>query len=225
MWSGARTGLLMGLCALQLFGAHRAEAASPAAAVQPDGAGALRGRVAERLDSAGYTYLLLSTSAGKVWCAVPASPAKVGDEVTVDTQTRMANFESRTLKRTFDAVYFGTVRTQGAAAPAQAPASVPAPTHARAPVAASAGEVQGTVKELLEAPGYTYLRLDTASGEQWAAVPTTKAKVGDRIHLGGVTVMQGFESKTLKRRFDRILFATVIQSPGEKPGAKPAGAR
>jgi hypothetical protein len=224
MWSGARTGLLMGLCALQLFGAHRAEAASPAAAVQPDGAGALRGRVAERLDSAGYTYLLLSTSAGKVWCAVPASPAKVGDEVTVDTQTRMANFESRTLKRTFDAVYFGTVRTQGAAAPAAA--SVPAATHARpsAP-AASASEVQGTVKELLEAPGYTYLRLETASGEQWAAVPTTKAKVGDRIQLGGVTVMQGFESKTLKRRFDRILFATVIQSPGEKPGAKPAGAR
>ena len=212
MWSRVRSGLLMGLCALQLFGAHRAFAAVPAAAVQPDGAGALRGRVAERLEGAGYTYLLLSTSAGKVWCAVPASPAKVGDELTVDTQTRMLDFESRTLKRTFDAVYFGTVRAQGTAAPVPAPARPPA---------TSAAQVQGTVRERLEAPGYTYLRLETSSGEQWAAVPTTKARLGERIHLGGVTVMQGFESKSLKRRFERILFATVMESPGEKP----AGAR
>ena len=75
--------------------------------------------------------------------------------------------------------------------------------------AANATVLQGKVLERMNAEGYSYLRLSTPSGEIWAAVLMTDVKVGAEIAIENPLPMDGFESKTLKRKFDRIVFGTL----------------
>lgn len=82
--------------------------------------------------------------------------------------------------------------------------------------------VSGKVLERLDAGTYSYLRLDTLGGEQWAAVPKCESKAGDDVVVANAMPMDGFESKTLKRKFERIVFG-VLQGPGgPAPAAAPA---
>ncbi len=85
--------------------------------------------------------------------------------------------------------------------------------------------IRGKVLERIDAPPYSYLRLATSSGEVWAAVPQTTVKAGDPVSIAGPLPMNGFESKTLKRKFDRIVFGHLA-APGEEAGrpASPGGA-
>jgi len=69
--------------------------------------------------------------------------------------------------------------------------------------------MQGKVLEKLEAPPYTYLKLQTASGEAWAAVPATKVEVGAQAAVLNAFPMQDFESKTLNRKFPVVYFGTL----------------
>jgi hypothetical protein len=97
-----------------------------------------------------------------------------------------------------------------------------------------AGTLSGEVLEARSVEGYTYLRLKTATGETWAAVPTTNVKAGEHVTLADPMVMENFESKSLKRKFDRIVFATVAgneaapaaanAAPAAAPKAAPAAA-
>jgi hypothetical protein len=74
------------------------------------------------------------------------------------------------------------------------------------------GQLEGKVLEVLDVSSYTYLRLATTTeGELWAAIPKTEVKVGESVSLTGATHMDGFESPTLKRRFDRIVFADLAR--------------
>ncbi len=74
--------------------------------------------------------------------------------------------------------------------------------------------VTGTVVETMDAGPYTYVRLKTASGEVWAAVNEAKLKAGSEITIGNAIWMEKFESKTLNRKFDRILFGSLVASGG-----------
>jgi hypothetical protein len=78
-----------------------------------------------------------------------------------------------------------------------------------APVAVPVTQLHGKLLESLDAAGYTYLRLKTDAGEQWAAVRETKVKKGDVVTVNAQMTMNGFESKTLKRKFDSIVFGTL----------------
>lgn len=78
----------------------------------------LQGTVLETIDAGQYTYLRLKTSNGEVWAAVTHAEVKKGALVTIQDPMVMTNFESKTLKRTFDKVVFGTLGGAGAAAPA-----------------------------------------------------------------------------------------------------------
>ncbi len=80
--------------------------------------------------------------------------------------------------------------------------------------AANANVLQGKVLERLDAGRYSYLRLSTSSGEIWAAVPLTKANVGSEVTIENPMPMDGFETKTLNRKFDRIFFGTLQQPEG-----------
>jgi len=79
--------------------------------------------------------------------------------------------------------------------------------------------VKGEVLETQSAAGYTYLRLKTSAGETWAAVTSAEVKKGAQVTVGNASTMVNFESKTLKRRFDKILFGQLVT-----PGAAPAAA-
>jgi hypothetical protein len=105
-----------------------------------------------------------------------------------------------------------------AAAPAQLPPGHPpltgsaaAPTQLGAPIAQpqSQGKINGTIAETLNAAGYTYVNVKTASGSQWAAVPQTRLQQGAPVTINAQMLMENFESKTLKRKFDRIVFGTI----------------
>ena len=80
--------------------------------------------------------------------------------------------------------------------------------------AANATVLQGKVLERLDAGRYSYLRLSTSSGEIWAAVLLTKASIGSEVTIENPNPMDGFETKTLKRKFDRIYFGTLQEAEG-----------
>ena len=98
---------------------------------------------------------------------------------------------------------------------------------AAAAAPAPAGALQGEVLEARQVDGYTYLRLKTASGETWAAVPITPLKPGSQVTIGQSMVMKDFESKSLKRKFDTLVFGQVVDPAGGpaaagRPAAAPA---
>ena len=64
------------------------------------------GKVAETMNAASYTYVLVDTGEKKVWVAAPQFQVKVGDSVFVPNGMAMPNHHSKTLNRDFDVVYF-----------------------------------------------------------------------------------------------------------------------
>ena len=95
---------------------------------------------------------------------------------------------------------------------------LPSPT-AESP---AAGLVEGAALEVHDVPGYTYIRVGEAGSEgTWTAVATAGVKVGERVSVRSETVMNNFESKTLKRSFDSIHFGSL--ATGESAGALPPG--
>ncbi len=94
------------------------------------------------------------------------------------------------------------------------------PAAAGASDAPPGATIKGEVLESQSVQNYTYLRLKTSKGETWAAVPmSTALKKGQQVTLINAIEMENFESKTLKRKFDRILFAGI-----DGPNAKAAPA-
>lgn len=91
-------------------------------------------------------------------------------------------------------------------------------------VPAAAATLQGEVLEVRDVEGYSYLRLKTADGETWAAVPTAAVKKGARVTLTDTLVMQNFESRALKRKFDRIVFASLADPAAKAAAPTPAPA-
>jgi hypothetical protein len=61
----------------------------------------LSGKVAETMNSGGYTYILLNEDGEKTWVAVPEMQVSEGEEVALKPGIEMVNFTSRTLNRTF----------------------------------------------------------------------------------------------------------------------------
>jgi hypothetical protein len=94
--------------------------------------------------------------------------------------------------------------------PAQIPQAVTAATaSASAPVSAPSA-VTGKVMETMNAGGYTYLRIATASGDVWAAVGQTTIKKGAAVSVAPQMVAENFESKSLNRKFDRLVMGTLM---------------
>ncbi|HEY0887070.1 MAG TPA: OB-fold nucleic acid binding domain-containing protein [Ramlibacter sp.] len=97
---------------------------------------------------------------------------------------------------------------------------------AAAPLVWAQNAVVGEVLEVQNVEGYSYLRLKTAQGDTWAAVPTAKVKKGDKVTVAEPMVMNNFESKALKRKFDKVVFGTLAsdkaaasaQAAGPKAG-------
>lgn len=105
--------------------------------------------------------------------------------------------------------------------------------QAQAPTAPGQGEMQaqggdndpnrgsiitGKVLEILNAGGYSYLNLDKGTEKVWVAVPAVNVKVGDQASVVYSMLMTNFNSKTLNRTFDKLIFAT---SQADQGGAAP----
>jgi hypothetical protein len=68
----------------------------------------------------------------------------------------------------------------------------------------------GKVVETMNSGGYTYVRLESAGKKTWVAIPEAKVKMGQTISFLPGMEMQNFESKTLNRKFDSIIFSGGI---------------
>jgi hypothetical protein len=116
-------------------------------------------------DPAGRVVETMDAGAKKVWAAAPQFPVKVGDTVTMAGALPMTNYQSRTLNRTFDLVYFsGNVKVNGTGVPAASaapkatpgnlPAGHPAPQSKGAPAVDLSGikraENGQTVEEIVK---------------------------------------------------------------------------
>ncbi len=88
------------------------------------------------------------------------------------------------------------------------------------PASPATAPIKGTVLEVKDVEIYTYLRIKTKDGETWAAVSKAPVKTGTEVTIDNATVMHNFESKTLNRKFDRIVFGSLA---GTGASAAPAG--
>ncbi len=68
--------------------------------------GAVRGTVLETMNSGGYTYVSIDTDRDTRWVAGRQIAVTVGDVVQASQGMAMSQFESKSLNRTFDVVYF-----------------------------------------------------------------------------------------------------------------------
>lgn len=104
------------------------------------------------------------------------------------------------------------------AAPVLAAAAVLA---VHTPTFAQGAPLTGEVLEARDVDSYTYLRLKTGNGEVWAAVPKSALAKGDKVTIVKPMTMRDFESKTLQRKFDTIVFGQLASTDGRS--ASPHG--
>jgi hypothetical protein len=97
------------------------------------------------------------------------------------------------------------------------------PVSAAAPKS-EGNSVSGQVIESRQVDSYTYVRLKTPGGDIWAAVPKASIQTGSSITIGSATTMHDFESKTLNKRFDRIVFGELVDPNGKPMASHGTGA-
>lgn len=100
-------------------------AGAAAAAAQP-GDDEVAGTVVETMDASEYTYAKLDRNGTQVWVAGPKTALRVGQAIGPVKGTLMQGFQSTTLNRTFDQIYFIGSFPGGAGAAAN-PHAAPAP--------------------------------------------------------------------------------------------------
>lgn len=84
----------------------------PPAETEPVKARPIAGKVLEKMDSSGYTYLLLDSDGFKNWVAIPELYVEVGDEVELNAGVQMGEFKSKPLNKTFNQIIFSSGPTE-----------------------------------------------------------------------------------------------------------------
>ena len=67
------------------------------------------GVILEVKDVDSYTYVRLKTKEGETWAAVGRAPLKKGATIAIEDAMVMKDFESKSLKKTFPTIIFGTL--------------------------------------------------------------------------------------------------------------------
>jgi len=167
--SALAVALVAGLLLVQAGCSESADtpATDNPALAAPIPAGMVRGTVLETMNSGGYTYVLVETDPDQFWAAGPQTTATVGDVVEISQGMPMHQFESKTLDRTFDVLYFvksivnlttpNLTPNSARPAPAQTSASQPAPKNI--------GDVSVAELEPGQNIAYVYANKDSLAGQ------------------------------------------------------------
>lgn len=143
------------------------------------------GVVKETLTGGGYTYARVSVGEREIWVAGPETPLEVGQEIGIAGAMPMGNFSSPSLERTFENLYFvGGFQADG-------------------PPSDATG---GVALEVLAGGGYTYVRAKIGEEELWLAGPQMEILEGDQVFWRGGMEMGLFDSPSLGRSFENIVF-------------------
>ncbi len=134
------------------------------------------GTVTETMNSGGYTYVYVDTGSDKKWAAAPFFECMKGDKVAVPPGLPMYNFQSRSLKRSFELIYFvgGVTKTVGKGASAK-----PGMPEGHPPIGGNSGPSQVIIG-----------KVDRAKGGKTIAdvIATKKAMVGKEVLIRGRVV-------------------------------------
>ncbi|MEW6116971.1 MAG: OB-fold nucleic acid binding domain-containing protein [Nitrospirota bacterium] len=76
-----------------------------------------------------------------------------------------------------------------------------------ASAAAAPKTLSGKVVETMTSGNYTYMLLEKNGTQTWVAVPNMEVSKGQEVSLRPGVEMGAFESKTLKKKFDNIIFS------------------
>ncbi len=90
----------------------------------------------------------------------------------------------------------------------------PAPKGAQGAAPNAGTSMKGKVLERVEGGAFTYLRLQTPQGEAWAGVPANMVPVGEEVTVVEGFLMERFESRNLKRTFERIYLGRLEGQAG-----------
>jgi len=102
----------------------------------------------------------------------------------------------------------------------------PSPKASKTQEQPDASAISGKVVQTMNSGGYTYAEVENKGKKIWVAVSETKIKKGETVAFKPGTVMENFESKTLKRKFDRIVFSEGLSTPQATGGdVKPTGSK
>ncbi len=84
---------------------------------------------------------------------------------------------------------------------------------------AAKGDVfTGVVVDVLQGGGYTYLQIeDSFKKRYWAALEGVAIEKGTEVRFSEEMQVKNFESKSLNRTFDNIIFASNLQYRTDKP--------
>jgi hypothetical protein len=184
----------------------------------------LSGKVLEVINGGGYTFFHLEKEGITFWVASSPTQAKVGEEVSFEPGIEMSNFNSKSLGRTFDLIYFSGGKVQPAGS-ATDPDFLKNKAHSMKPSAVAATEVKGApaappitgkILEKLDGGGYSYFLLEKEGKKTWVAVSPTPGKVGDTVTFPAGIEMKAFPSKALNRTFDSIIFTDNVAPSAPK---------
>ncbi len=105
------------------------------------------------------------------------------------------------------------------------PASHPAAASQTAPADQSApAPLSGKVVETMDAGGYTYVNIESSGQKIWVAIPQTKVVKNSVMFFKPGYIMEDFNSKSLNRTFDKIVFSPGVMNLPGTPADKNEGA-
>lgn len=146
-------------------------------ATNPPGVGVVQGEVLEVQNAANFTYLRLKTQDGEIWAAVINTPIKQGAKVTIENAIVMKNFESKTLKKTFPMIVFGSLGgAAGSAASGQNPHGMGTSGENAMSGSAMSGSAMGGSATSGSAGGH-------ALGTAYATIPGKKLDTINEVHI------------------------------------------
>ncbi len=191
----------------------------------------------EKINTSQYTYLLVNENGVETWLAFPLAEVKIGETYYYVNEMLMNNFVSKELGRTFEKVYFISevftelpTKVNGGNTVHSNPQPLP-PNHPQinqqssqqqmlqnknittAPeIAAPANSNMhnGIALEKINTSQYTYLLLNENGVKTWLAFPLSDVKIGETYYYAGEMLMTNFESKELKRVFEKVYFVQGV---------------
>lgn len=84
-------------------------------------------------------------------------------------------------------------------------------------------ELSGKVVETMSSGGYTYALIEKGDKKIWVAVPQTKIVKGQTVKFLPGVEMSNFQSKTLNRTFDSIMFSGGVANGASSHGDAGSG--
>ena len=70
---------------------------------------------------------------------------------------------------------------------------------------------KGKVLQVMDAGSYIYLEVEEKGKKLWVAALKIKTAKGDTVEFPDSPPMENFQSKTLKRTFDKIIFVENLR--------------